>query len=419
MRCVRVLFSLIGLAVLLVGCDSLDRRYFREGIGSDLSTADLPQETQLQEQYIGYICRQAGLPLVEVAQGVPACGIGPADVAGWTMFVQAGLNDIDKRCDAYLMWLDARRRFSSAAQQQISDTRTATEAIMGFTGGGPKAIAVVGSAFGFAAATFTNLNSRLLLEVNHSTVQSLVLNRQTDYREGLKVKLIPDRPAAIYALRSYLRLCMPMTIETEINTTITSVERNDRVPLRPLITPATLPTAATIVQPTPLPPATMAGALTAVERVISLSSGRALQRTLCAPETGIFDPTTREQIAAFNEVYLATPDQRPSDTLRTDADLRRLRDARARFSSCTEAGFRNGYEVGLFTRFGADRIWEDFKVALRTAGLTPPSALRSSGVVIDSVARKAIGDLRAQYKMSGPAAFDRAFFTKMMDSIAR
>ena len=72
-----------------------------------------------------------------------------------------------------------------------------------------------------------------MLEVNHSTVQQVVLTRQTKFREDLlgnqamhmSPVIIASRPAAIYALRSYLRLCMPITIETEINTTVAVFER--------------------------------------------------------------------------------------------------------------------------------------------------------------------------------------------------
>jgi len=107
------------------------------------------------------------------------------------------------------------------------------------TGVGAAPIAVVGAAFGLAASTFTNINSRLVLEVNHSTVQAVVLTRQAQYREqllGNPAKNIPpvviaSKPAAIYALRSYLRLCMPITIETEINNTVTVFERGGAIAL--------------------------------------------------------------------------------------------------------------------------------------------------------------------------------------------
>jgi len=343
MRGKGAIAACVGLALLAAGCDGLDRRYFREGIGTELYTTELPDATQLQELYVGFICRQAGLPVVVTAGAIPTCDYGAVGGVGWTAFVQAGMNDIDARCDAYLSWLDSRKRFSGAIMQQIHDTRTATEAILAFTLVDPRAIAVVGSAFGFAASTFTNLNTRLLLEVNHSTVQSLVLNRQTEYRQGIKTKLIANRPAAIYALRSYLRLCMPMTIETEINTTVTSVERNDAPPGR-MITPEAV-VGQLIPDPTaPLPKPLPRRPPIDVEPIAE--DIRDFQNALCLPADG---KKTAILLAAIGE-YLGgregTAPRQVSKIGKREEAL--LRDAVQFVVNCRNAGFLTAYEVGAY-----------------------------------------------------------------------
>jgi hypothetical protein len=76
-------------------------------------------------------------------------------------------------------------------------------------------------AFGLAANTFTNVNSRLLLEVDKTTVQTLVLRRRNEFRLDVSRKNITDRPTAVHALRLYLTICTPFTIETDINSTVT------------------------------------------------------------------------------------------------------------------------------------------------------------------------------------------------------
>ena len=55
-------------------------------------------------------------------------------------------------------------------------------------------------------------NSRLLISVNQSTVQEVVYGSQGQFREKIRDYRVPDQPAAIYLLRNYLRLCMPITI---------------------------------------------------------------------------------------------------------------------------------------------------------------------------------------------------------------
>src|SRR4051794_7128562 len=231
MRGVGVVAGCVALALLVSGCDTLDGRYVREGVGINLYTPDLVDSARLQELYVGFICQQAGL-VVEQVGDVLVCQ-EPAVSRNWQVFVQAGLNDIDRRCDGYLTWLDNRRRMVGPIHQQILDSEAATLAIIAATAVDPtKAIAVVGAAFGLAAHSFTNFNSRFLFEVEKSTVQSVVLTRQQKYRETLP-QIIDNRPAAIYALRQYLRLCMPMTIETQISTTVKLFDRGRAGALNP------------------------------------------------------------------------------------------------------------------------------------------------------------------------------------------
>lgn len=247
MRSVWSVVSCACLALVMSACNKLDERYTREGVGTDLYTAELPDAVRLQEIYVGYICQQAGLSYDQVDGGL-ICREPPV-TPNWQVFVQAGMNDIDRRCDGYLTWLDNRRRWEGPISQQIVDTQAASLAIMTATAVDPVAIAVVAAAFGLASHSFTNFNSRLLFEVDKSTVQSVVLTRQQDFRKGLPT-LIDNRPAAIYALRQYLRLCMPLTIETQINTTVKLFERGGVAALshaasHPMIDPHTVSTATT------------------------------------------------------------------------------------------------------------------------------------------------------------------------------
>jgi hypothetical protein len=107
---------------------------------------------------------------------------------GWDLIVQAGLNDVDRRCDSYLAWLDDRRRTNNAILKEFGDVTVASQAIMRVAGVGANPITLAGLAFGLASNTFTNINSRLLLEVDKTTVQTLVLRRRNDFRVDLQAK---------------------------------------------------------------------------------------------------------------------------------------------------------------------------------------------------------------------------------------
>jgi hypothetical protein len=437
MRTVVRVVACVASALGIAACNPwVEGQYYREGIGTTLYRSDLPDATRVLDLYIDYICRQADLSPPQAEFCAPP-QISPA----WALFVQAGMNDIDRRCDAYLAWLDNKKRSANPILQQISDTRSVTEAIMRIAGAGADSIVITGLAFGLAASTFTNINSRLVLEVDHTTVQTVVLTTQKKYRLWIRGEIIDNKPAAIHALRSYLRLCMPFTIETEINMTATIVQRGGAAAIAaierdPLVNPATVgvavrqgPVGRPVIRSTePLPktaalppPQTILNPETDVERTISLGVGKAFQKTLCQPETGDFDATTRMALRDFYSAVLYPTDANAPDSVRTDADLRRLRDARTAFPSCKGAGLLTPYEVGVFLVNGAEQIRSWLAAASRVAQLPVPPALSAptTGAGMNGAMREAVRALRAKYNLSGQPVIDRAFFVQLKNAIER
>lgn len=297
--CVAVRMVACLCAFILAGvCASCSNSYTRNGVGTDLYWSGLPEATRLQEVYVLHICQQAGL-----ANGA-ACSPDAFDSRAWTVFVQAGMNDIDARCDSYLTWLDANRRSREPVLQQLSDMRTATTAILSATGSGVTPIAIVAASFGLATSSFTNFNSRLIFDLDQSTVQTVVLSRQNEFRQNLP-RAIDNRAAAIYALRSYLRLCMPMTIETQVNTTIKLYESGGARALEsanPMIdaglvkSPVIRDARAPIAPPPRRVIVNDDVRLGPYEKGLSAFEIKQFQSVVCRPEDGKFTKPTREAI---------------------------------------------------------------------------------------------------------------------------
>jgi hypothetical protein len=301
----------LAIAGMISGCSEVN--YFRQGIGTDVYSSELPNVTALNDVYIALICRQAGLANEGETCDTPT--LGPY----WTTFVQAGMNDIDRRCDAYLAWLDDRKRSQTPVLNELHALSAATIGIMNATGVGANPITIVGLAFGLAADTFTNVQSRLVLEANHSTVQAVVLGNQSQYRREVIGKVVDNKPAAIYLLRGYLRICMPFSIETSINDTLTVYHRSGAGALdqyagifqRPALIPSVsqalrqsipsssrAPLQSVAEQPGgPPPPKVIGSPQTAVENKMPIFDGRQIQGNLCvsAPD-GNFGTETREAI---------------------------------------------------------------------------------------------------------------------------
>ena len=421
-----------AFALLASACAQQDAAYLREGVGTELYAQSLVSATQLQEVYIGYICQQAGIRAVILEGDIFRCNDSLLSGRDWEIFVQAGMNDIDRRCDAYLAWLYSQKRATEPVLKQLADTAAATTAIMRIAGVGADPITAVAIAFGLAANTFTNVQSSLLLEVNHSTVQTLVLSRREDFRTRVIRTRIDNRPAAIHALQSYLRICAPFTIETEINTTITTLERGGPAAVfgsspvtmpESVVAPPVIRSTQTVTV-TPPPPRGITGAITDVERrSISLESGKAFQRSLCVEDTGNFGTSTRIELREFYRAQLYPRDTNAPETVATAGDLNRLRNAQAVFPSCQAAGLRSGFEVGVFSRpvdvsgtINPMTAASDIVRALEKNNLPVPAGLRATtfSPSVVSAMREAIPSLRTKFNLPGDAVLDRQLYHQII-----
>jgi hypothetical protein len=410
------------LAFAASACSSLEGRYFREGIGNDVYWSGLPEATRLQELYLGFICQQAGLPTV--ADGdVILCAYAGMTPPEWALFVQAGMNDIDRRCDAYLGWLDDKRRSREPILKQLADMGAATAGILRATNVGATPIAVVGIAFGLAADTFTNISSRLLLEVNHSTVQSVVLGYQADFRKNNVKVLIDNRPAAIYLLRSYLRLCMPYSIEMSINNTVTIYHRDPAaLNTEPLLlrTPVAsrLQAAGAILHSvppggarSPLPgvagtpgwspkPEVITGAQNDVERQIREDTLEGIQTNLCVQPTTRFDPQTRE---AIRQAKIAAGQRQLFNNRENEIKTRREVQILLGAQNCSKDA--SGKERGYLTafekfRFPGRNALGDLRHQLNACGYS-----LTNSESFDESTRTAIAAVKARASVSEKATF--------------
>jgi hypothetical protein len=301
-------------ALVLSGCfPSLEEKLIQEGIGTELPAEDTAQATARLDIYLDYLCQQAGMTRF-AGEGVPAaCDMKSYGAVAWTLLVKAGFNDIDRRCDAYLGWLNARRRDRNAILSQIHDTRTFTEALLYTTSAGATPIAITGLAFGLASNTFTNYYSRLILEVEKSTVEIVVHEKRLQYRDKLNVA-IAYQPDAVHVLREYLLICTPFFIENLINQRTrdsiagnTPADRNNPEQIRKSMVSTALLNAiprgprepllgVDPTRPLPVIEPKMSGGLNDIEKAIPRSIGESIQANLCVTPSGSFDVATREAI---------------------------------------------------------------------------------------------------------------------------
>jgi hypothetical protein len=410
MRVRSVVVACVGLALALTMSACSDAVLVREGIGTNLAAADLPEASRLQDIYVGEICHQAGLRVVRQGDFLfcEEVSLRPSE---WRTFVQAGMNDIDRRCDAYLGWLDNKRRWREPILKQLHTTAATTGAIMGLTGVGAAPIAIVGTAFGFAQDTFVNINSRLITEIDQSVVQSVVLDNQNQFRMKVAGTPVDNRPAAIYLLRNYLRICMPFSIEMSINNTMTVYSRGgpDALRTEPLLTLP--PTVARISSAVPLAPTAVvqrpvrpAGPQITDPSYAEIFSPYVpsrhtntyvvqLQTALCVPDSEIRQRGVLTNTKALIQIYKRA-ERQAGDKL-SDDDATKIREQ----GGCRAGGGQNYFEKRTFDdpSNGAAAVRELIAGLRKTqagAALSPETSLDGARTTIQAVRNSAPASAR-------------------------
>lgn len=212
----KVLFS-VTAAVFLAACTNGQDNFATVGIGSNLTSPNTQKLAELQNKYFNYLCEQSGLDAEVIGFEGASCvnELGLVN-DNWTFIVHQGMNDIDRRCDQFLQWLDEQRRAEGPLLAQVNSISDVTNAILGFTDTSQLAINIVAQSFGLLTKSLEHYHD-LLINIEGSTVNSVVLNRRNEFRVETKDYVYNTRPAAEHALRSYLRVCLPFSIKSNVN----------------------------------------------------------------------------------------------------------------------------------------------------------------------------------------------------------
>jgi hypothetical protein len=413
-------------SIVATGCNlQNDVRFANEGVGANLYSTDVQRQDRIQRLYYGYLCGQANLPLAGTSpEGLPVCDFPVFATLHWNTLVQAGMNDIDARCDAYLSWYDSRKRSQRPLISQINTTGRLVNAILLATSPTAATIGVVAEAFGFAEATVNNYHSRLLYEIDTSTLQALVLGNQRSFREGIAELKFQTKPAVEHALRSYLRICMPFSIETEVNNVLTVVNRSGVAP-PPLIStdtveaavdatkPRTAEQRVTVVRVTPPPPIVESPEVKKIFAIGGYDDNDLvkLQRALCVPgdELGTVGPRTPIAYAIFETYASGQPSIKKDGVVSSRNEYTRA----IKFGNCDRGRFRNIFEAEQLASANEVAVLADEMKFLGVTGFVAPPA----GSGLDAM-RANIAAANAFFQIGSPdgAAPDEAtpeLFAKM------
>ncbi|WP_420333489.1 hypothetical protein [Roseibium sp.] len=306
-------FSSAFVGLLLASCGPGNQNFLANGPGAQLEANDIAATQIRSEDYFKYLCKQSGI-LPSYNGKSYSCLPHPGDSRHWMLLTQQGLNDIDRRCDSYLQWLDHKKRSKAPILSQIGAIDTATTAILGATGVSGAPLTIVAAGFGLLRNSVENYHSRLLLEIESSTINSVVLNEQHRFREKLRTDnvVVDNKPAAEHVLRSYLRICLPFSIETSINNFSTLGSKGLQVTDRNSINWSPVVGSAPRQANETAQGNTNSGvggaqtnqnvvAMFGSDSARSIDDVKAAQRMLCVDDDGDVGPTTKTAIVLYRK----------------------------------------------------------------------------------------------------------------------
>ncbi len=145
------------------------------------------------------------------------------NIGEWRAVVDAGIHYTDVRCDKFMDALFWFNRVREGASRQIQYTGAAAGAALAALEASKTAIGLTPLGFSLLDQTVNNLGAGLLFNLNPSTVRVLVERKQAAYIAALSPSYT-SRVVALQVIQNYAAICLPPSIETEVERAIASQE---------------------------------------------------------------------------------------------------------------------------------------------------------------------------------------------------
>jgi hypothetical protein len=199
------------------GCVDSDRMRLLSGPGVEISATEIQLYRANQDVVVQNLLALAGYGNVPEPQ-----------IADWHPVVDAGIEFVQQRCEAYLDAIFWFNRYKSTVVNEINLLGAGTASALGIAQAAARDIALVALAFGITAQTVEVLGSSILYKMDPAAVKSLVGASQAIYVQTISTIRFTTRPSAMRAIQGYLNLCLPPTLEAQVmaavnNTTFTAV----------------------------------------------------------------------------------------------------------------------------------------------------------------------------------------------------
>ena len=202
------------LSILVAGCAQDFNRYeYLSGPSIDLQNASIQEYAANEAAVVRNLAELAGVEFNQIR--------GQSNER-WKEIAQAGINYVDVECARYIDSIFWYNRARTTATSQISLAGAATGGILGVAEAAADTIAITALSFGLVGASVDNIANSVLYQLNPSAVQELLEAAQREYFEEFTNNSYTTRQGAMAAIRGYLALCLPASLETRVNSAVSN-----------------------------------------------------------------------------------------------------------------------------------------------------------------------------------------------------
>ncbi len=231
--------GLILAAGMLAGCTTLENEIWgnRYGPSPVLVAQTVQLGVERQAAVVAAIVAGARGIAVDPVTGVPLGPVLPAPGGSreaWYQIILTGFNVIDDACMAYIddLWILERRKTRNSTIIHAAGAATAAILSAKVTPSTAAALLVISQAFGLAGILNNAVADTYLYTQNAATVKKLVRKTTLAYRTDLAANIgatevaypIASPGAAYHHMRDYLTLCLPPSIQEQIDDLVTTAK---------------------------------------------------------------------------------------------------------------------------------------------------------------------------------------------------
>ena len=432
--CRRYATAIIAVFVIfLAGCQPQGGQFLTRGIGTGLAASDSGQAGTNQLIYYNYLCNQAGIGI-----GSENCLQSVSGSSEWTLLTYQGMNDIDRRCDAYLEWLDNKKRSKGPVLNQLGSVRNAATQIIEITSSGAsalRAISIVSQAFDLITQSIDNYHTRLLLEIDQRTINTIVLQARHKFRQDFRKQSVRNKPESEYVLRTYLRICLPFAIESVINGNATLVALGASPDLAKEASIHQSPVLATVVKPiipnqkfgsgrrkaTRIKPGKDFGKVFEDSTIFGQRDLEILQKAMCLQGQGIggIGPKTAASIAIFEDTIFDSVRFPALSPNKNGLISRSEFDGITGLDDCDSSIARNMFERTLYELPPTDEINRNREELILLINARLGTSLNTGLTLGDPALRSQIASARNAYGASSYNGFANDHVTQQLINFLR